>query len=411
MRRTAVCILAIAVCARLVTSLLQISYGIHPITGLPDVNSWGDFYYYYVAQLKSLSQGLLPYRDFALSYTPLFIYTIYPFYAIWGRVGAAVPIVLSDAGTAVLLYMIVRRAAGEEVAVIVGLGYSLSPLALVEEGYLWLGSQPMTFLLLLSILLLRNEKRVLAWSMLAIAVMIKQEAIWVFPAFLLLADRKDKIRTLIGAGTFSLLILLLSMPFLILTPYNYLNSVTYSIFSHATLNQLPPGPQEGTGVFTSNVLHTVLITYSNPILIYANNFVDWVSAIAVLPLYALLLPVLFEFRSKDSFKELVSAYSVLGLLLVFYLLGHPVFRYYLLPVWVLVLASSRSRRTSVLSVVLCAASVLTPAGIFQVMLVLVTMLVIIAFLDSTKGNGIVDYTSGLTLGRSSRCSALTASLE
>ena len=112
-RRTILAILAVAAAVRVVTSLLQIAYGIHPIPGLFTVRVWDDFYFCYGGQLMSLSQGLLPYRDFAYSYTPLFLYLLYPFYAIGVTQAAAIPIVLTDAATAPLVYLIVRKKANE----------------------------------------------------------------------------------------------------------------------------------------------------------------------------------------------------------------------------------------------------------------------------------------------------------
>ena len=174
-RRSIILVFAVALLARTIVSLLQISYGVQPIPGLFVVTPWGDFHGLYVQQLSNLGQGLVPYRDFAYSYTPLFLYVLYPFYALGGSNTAAIPLVAADILTAVMVFLLVQKHASSRIAFVAGLGYALSPLALFEVGYLWLSSQPMAFLMLLAIYLLKEDRPVHAWATLAVATLVKQE--------------------------------------------------------------------------------------------------------------------------------------------------------------------------------------------------------------------------------------------
>lgn len=100
----------------------------------PTLEGVDDFDGLYVQQLVQLSHGLLPYRDFAYSYPPLFLLVLYPFYLIGGANFAAVPIVVSDAATAVVIFYFVDRFASKRLALLSGLAYSLSPFAPIMKG-------------------------------------------------------------------------------------------------------------------------------------------------------------------------------------------------------------------------------------------------------------------------------------
>ena len=388
MRRTAIYILAIATCARLVASLLQVAYGIHPIPGLFTVRVWDDFYYYYGGQLGSLGQGLIPYRDFGYSYTPLFLYLLYPFYAIGGIHAAAAPIVLADAAAAPLVYLIVGKKADGRVAALAGVGYALSPLMLFEEGYLWFSSQPLVFFVLLSIYFLYDDRQMLSWATLAVAVLVKQEAIFILPVYFLWGLRKDRRAALKGAGVFALIFFTVSLPFLVLAPATYMASISYGFLPSPiqSLGQVAVNTQATLSSVSTNALQTLTITYPNPILSFSINLVDWLSPLVAIPMFVLLLPALFVSRHKDNILELASAYSTIGFLMVFAMLVHPLYRYYLVPAWALLYASPRSWLSSIIVVVGGALTLVTPLGPFQVVLPLATILAVIAALDARKEN-------------------------
>ena len=386
MRRTVLAIFAIAACARAAVSILQIAYGIHSIPGLFTVRVWDDFYYYYGGQLSSLSHGLLPYRDFAYSYTPLFLYLLYPFYAIGGIHAAAIPIVLADAATAPLVYLIVGKKAGGRAAALAGIGYALSPLMLFEEGYLWFSSQPVAFFMLLSIYLLYEDRLTLSWATFAVAFLVKQEAIFILPVYFLWGLRKDRRAALKGVGIFALIFFAVSLPFLVLAPAKYIASISYSFLPNPVqrLAQATASTQASLTSVSTGALQTWTVTYPNPILSFSINLVDWLSPLITIPLLILLLPALFISRHKDNVLELTSAYSTIGFLIVFAMLVHPLYRYYLVPGWALLYASPRSWLSSVIVVVGGALTLVTPLGPFQVVLPLATILAVIAVLDARK---------------------------
>ena len=179
--RTLISIIAIAFISRAVTSFIQIGFPTLSVPG-PTWWPWGtwtgpilwsDFFDYYLPALKYMSQGFLPYRDFPYAYLPFFLYSMYPFYHLGGDYAAAIPIIASDALTAPLVYLIAKKVANDRVALVAGLAYALSPLALVNEGYLWLSSQPMTFFIILSIYLLKEKRPLLSIISLATAILFK----------------------------------------------------------------------------------------------------------------------------------------------------------------------------------------------------------------------------------------------
>ncbi|MDG6990821.1 MAG: hypothetical protein JRM99_05295 [Nitrososphaerota archaeon] len=386
MRRTAIYILAIATCARLVASLLQVAYGIHPIPGLFTVRVWDDFYYYYGGQLGSLGQGLIPYRDFGYSYTPLFLYLLYPFYAIGGIHAAAIPIVLADAATAPLVYLIVGKKAGGRVAALAGIGYALSPLMLFEEGYLWFSSQPVAFFMLLSVYLLYEDRLTPSWATFAVAFLVKQEAIFILPVYLLWGLKNDRRAVLKGAGAFVAIFFAFSLPFLILAPINYLGSISYGFLPNPVqfVTQATTGARANLTSVSSSTLQTLTITYPNPVLSFSINLIDWLSPLITVPLLILLLPAIFVLRRESGILEVASAYSIVAFLFAFSLLVHPLYRYYLVPAWALLYASPRSWLSWVVVVTGGALALLTPLGPFQSVLPLVTILVVIVALDSTE---------------------------
>ena len=389
--RTILAVFAIATSARVVTSLLQITYGIHPIPGLFTTRVWDDFYYYYGGQLKSLSQGLFPYRDFAYSYTPLFLYLLYPFYAIGGIHAAAVPIVLADAATAPLVYLIVGKKASGRVAALAGVGYALSPLMLFEEGYLWFSSQPVVFFMLLSIYFLYDDRQMLSWAILAVAVLVKQEAIFIFPVYLLWSLKNDRRAALKGVGAFAAIFFAFSLPFLILTPINYLGSISYGFLPNPVqlVTQIATGARANLTSVSSSTLQTLTITYPNPVLSFSINLIDWLSPLITVPLLILLLPALYVLRRKNGVLELASACSMVTFLFVFSLLVHPLYRYYLVPAWSLLYVSPRSWMSSVIVVAGGALTLITPLGPFQVVLLLATVLAMIVALDSKEDRGLI----------------------
>ena len=202
--------------------MISICYGIFN----PGFEIYHDFYAYYAIQLKDLSEGLLPYRDFAYSYPPLFLYTLYPFFSLGYAYLASIPILLSDALTSVLIYLIARQFGNPRIAFFAGLSYALSPFFLLYEGYLWFSSQPMTFFFLMSIYLLLSKRPIFSFAAFAFAILFKQEVMFVLPLYIILYLRDYRGNFLRGFSTFCGILLVFSIPFLVLAPGAYVTSLS-----------------------------------------------------------------------------------------------------------------------------------------------------------------------------------------
>ncbi len=132
--------------------------------------------------LRLLAAGDLPYRDFTYSYPPLFIYSLFTFYEIGTKL-AALPIIVADALTAPLIYLMIKRTWSERLAVAASVVYIFSRFALVFEGISYLSEQPMLFFLLLSFVLLVGKKAKASAIALALGIMFKQDALFVLPVY------------------------------------------------------------------------------------------------------------------------------------------------------------------------------------------------------------------------------------
>ena len=117
-----------------------------------------------------------------------------------------------------------RTIVGRKDRLAAGLVYALSPFALYYEGYVWLSSQPMTFFAMLSVCLVLRNRPVPSFSALAVAILFKQEVLFLLPFFLFLVVHQNK-RQLPGAlAAFSGILIAVSLPFLVASPRGYLDS-------------------------------------------------------------------------------------------------------------------------------------------------------------------------------------------
>lgn len=364
----------------------------------------GDFEGLYIAQLMQLAHGLLPYRDFAVSYPPLFLYTLYPFYVI-GANFASLPIVLSDAATAVVIYYTVERLSGGRIALAAGLVYALSPFALYYEGYVWLSSQPMTFFAMLSVCLVLRNRPVPSFSALAVAILFKQEVLFLLPVLLFLVVHQNK-RQLPGAlAAFSGILIAVSLPFLVASPRGYLDLVSYSLLG---LWQGLPTPEPVT---TSAVCQNALVSASSTLMSctfgsisytqVVNNYLSpWelfndalshdvgvLASVVVIPIFLLLIPVLYSLRRHGAIVPLVCAYLGAGFLIVFSAILHNPYKYYYLPIYALLLMAAVNKRTLAVSMFAPVLAMITASFSFQELVPLLTILIMAALLDASRKRG------------------------
>ena len=325
-----------------------------------------------------------------------------PFYNLAGSYAASIPIVLADALTAPVIYLIVRKFSTERVALAAGLGYAFSPVSLVNEGYIWLSPQPMTLFLLLSVYLLQDRRPVLSSLALAIAVLFKQEAAFVVPAFLVLIVLNYRASLAKATGVFTVTVVGVLSPFLVEAPRALLNHIAYWL-------PFSPGPSEPSRI-------TVAVTQSqaNPIVqscastavpyVYTGsicgnivNFQAWaqylfiskIDSIAafVAPLLFVIFGVgLIAVRRSPVILQMVSAYSCIGGFFLFGTLVHGVLGYYFVPVYALILACSTDARSLAVGVIAAIFGAIAPEGPFQ-FIIPITALFVLALIQDSVASG------------------------
>jgi len=393
--KLALLVFVIAITARGLVSVVQVAYGVHGLPFLP-LSTWDDFYQGYVTWLGYLQHGLLPYRDFyAYKYTPLFLYSLYPFFLAGGAQLAALPIVLSDAATAAVVYLIVNRLVPTKIAFAAGLVYAFSPFVLYYEDYLWLSSQPMTLFILLAVYLFAEKRPSLSFASLAVAVMFKQEALFVLPAYLAIYARGYGRETLKGVVIFVAVLAVVSLPFLVAAPRAYLASINYyqvisfgppeqSLPAAAAMTQTltpSPNPLGGCGMTTLPSLFTGTLCgsivnmqeFAQSLVLGRINQIGFFVAPFLLALSA---SAALMIRKAPSFLQTMCTYSYLGSAIVFAGLVEPYIGYYFVPVYAMILSSVTDLRTLAVGVGATVLSLTLLEGPFQVILPLASLFLI-----------------------------------
>ena len=392
----------IAIGVRAVVSLVQVLYGVHGIPGFA-FSAWNDFYSGYVQWLGYVREGLLPYRDFyTYKYTPLFLYTLYPFFVAAGAKAASIPIVVSDAATAVLIYLIAKRFAGNRIGLAAGLLYAFAPFVLYYEDYLWLSSQPMTFFLILAVYLLKENRPVFSFASFAVSVMFKQEALFIMPAYFLLYFKEYKAIIPKGIGIFVAVVVIVSLPFLIAAPRDYIIALNYlPINLGAPQPNLPiasgivsaatPEPNVlGTcgisslpGLYTGTVCGTIvnLKEFASSLLMGRLNQIGFFLEPLLL---ALLAPALYSIRRSQNFLQILCIYSLLVFLVLFSDFEEASLAYYFVPVYAMIFASIVDKRTLLLGVATALLSVTVPEGPFQIILPLGYLFLMVLLQDLSR---------------------------
>ncbi|HYB02914.1 MAG TPA: glycosyltransferase family 39 protein [Nitrososphaerales archaeon] len=412
MRKIILWLFAIALISRAIVAIIQIAYGISSelnyetyIYGYfnPGLEIYHDFYGYYVTQLIDLSKGMMPYKDFAYSYPPLFLYSLYPFFKLGGEYAASIPILLADAATSPLIYVIVRRFAGERISLAAGISYAISPFFLIYEGYLWFSSQPMTFFLLLAIYLLFNNKLFYSSAVLAIAILFKQEILFILPFYFMWCLKYYK-RSDIEKGIIIIVATLgiVSLPFLLATPGGYVTSVSYATLDHSYIPPLSSVAISGNSTQTASSIGTQSLTCSlvsntwrssvcnygsltytdfksqlSWTVIFSWPFLNIISPFLALPLIGVSLYYTYVLRRADKSFTILSGLILLVFITIFDIEIHSIFRYYFIPVYALLLIATTDRYSLGISIGAPLVSLVLPSGAVQLLPPLIGMLAIL----------------------------------
>ncbi len=409
--RTLLWLFVASLLPRLALSAIHLLYQVPPnldlpVPGLYSIRLYADFEGYYVGQLYYAAHGLLPYRDFAYNFPPFFLYTLLPFYVIGGSNAAAIPIVLADVLTPPALYLLVRGYASNRIALLVGLAYAFSPLMLLYEGYQWLGDQPMTFFVVLSLYFLQRNKLIASSIGMGVAELFRQQALLVLPIYAIWLLRGEGRRGLSYVVVALGVIVLGSAPFLILTPGPFIGSVYYiPLYGHVAPY---PNPSIITGVvrnltinfcvpFSSNSVgamfscnygsspYTTFLPYPSPLLTIVNNL----SIFLRLPLALLVLPILYVARRKSNWLLLASSYAAAISVTIFTIFVHQELRYYYLLFYCLFLACSTTRSSLAIAIGFSFLTLIIPEVTVQDLLPFLAILtmVLVQEVEGLRGGG------------------------
>jgi len=394
--KEAVLIFLVALGARLFLSAWHVEFGLSSFPALFSPNAWDDFNGVYVPWLHFVSKGMVPYWDFtSYIYTPLFLYMLYPFYYLGGSYAASIPIMLSDAATAPVVYLIAKRLASARISLAAGLMYALCPFALFYEGFLWFSSQPMTFFMLLTMYLLRCGRPTYSAVSMALAIMIKQEALFLLPVYLVWLATRFRGSAPRGILVISIIAVIVSLPFLIIDPVRYIISLDYlnpsTSPSVACVNEIINKTTVAVcGGVTSAVSGLTFTTTAGSTVAQAGGFpvayvLDKIGLFLSPIIFVVALPAVIASRNAPNALELFSAYTLAGFLILFMLVTNIFFSYHYIPVYALLFAAAGGRRT--LAVIVAAPAValfLLPEGPMGPLVTVVAILIVLAAQEGPK---------------------------
>ena len=220
-----------------------------PIDRFIEIRGFADFGYYYLSWVEGWYEGnWYPYQwhddatvmDF-YSYPPVFLY----FLVLTWRPGAshfwlAFPMVLADAACAGVIYLILKEAfKGQKargIAIIGGVLMAIAPVNVIYDGIYWLNPGPVTLLTIIAFYFAIKKKWWQAFFWLAVATMTKQNALFfTYPLFMAMLGEKVRnkpireaiIESIANALLYVGVGLLLSVPWVFISPYQYLRHMLF----------------------------------------------------------------------------------------------------------------------------------------------------------------------------------------
>jgi len=206
-----------------------------------EVEGFKDYAGGYLPTVRAFKSGYTPYIDFWYAYPPLFLYTLTAFsYLPLGFPGPALPIVMLDAFSAVPLYLIGLRFVSPKKSFVASLLFTLSPINLFYNDFLWLNPPLVTFFALLSTYFVLAGRYELSAVSLAASFGFKQTGLALFPVLLVLVLKRAGWKKALGYVAFFVAVAVaISMPYLATAPQHYLGCVT--------MFKLPFWPRPETG--------------------------------------------------------------------------------------------------------------------------------------------------------------------
>jgi Glycosyltransferase family 87 len=120
---------------------------------VPNLVQGSDALLFYYPQVTSVLQGLLPYRDFASSYSPLFPYVLAPLVALWHSVGAIALTMLVFESAMLAVYLRHAKARGFEHRWRIAFLYAFSPMSVYWIGLTGYNGSMLAFFAVLAFVL------------------------------------------------------------------------------------------------------------------------------------------------------------------------------------------------------------------------------------------------------------------
>ncbi len=196
---------------------------------------YDDWVWYYYPFATRFIEGYLPYTPELYEivpghqsylYPPFFLYSLVTFLLFPGSYSLVLGIVFFDLISGICLFLITYRISHSIFrASLAAVLYFLNPIALWWTDFLWFAEAVFTTFLIISILFLVEEQHPLASVFMALATMTKQVAVIFVPVIFIFAYRKN-FRTLTQSLiVFCSIILVISLPYLILMPFDYISTI------------------------------------------------------------------------------------------------------------------------------------------------------------------------------------------
>ncbi len=277
----------------------------HPFMYYLTIEMYSDYQTWYMGWSVPFKEGVWLYSDEMIGYEygPLYMLTIGFFSYLPHAWGMGIPLFLFGVGTGWIVHKITYKLTKNETqSNIATLIYFLNPFTLLYSSFTWLNPSIYTFFVVLSFYFLLKSKYTYSLASLGIATMYKQFAIIFFPLVLIYIIKQNKTEK-VGANfktvikyalTFSLTILIISLPFLIVDYQVYINRVFFNnaVFSPENLNRVVY--HLGVGVrFTDPIL---LLGGTNIITLAINYLIAYYILLGVS--FAIVYISLFRYSHK-----------------------------------------------------------------------------------------------------------------